>query len=111
MIIAVDGPILSGLEKLTSAFHPNRTLASRLSDEMKTTSVTLIGERYWERGAKTRYCPIKSKESGGEGGIRTHGTVSGTPHFECGTFDHSATSPRGNGTGWKADPSLGRRGL
>ena len=34
------------------------------------------------------------KSPGGEGGIRTHGTVSGTPHFECGAFDHSATSPR-----------------
>jgi len=31
--------------------------------------------------------------NGGEGGIRTHGTRKGTPHFECGTFDHSATSP------------------
>ena len=31
---------------------------------------------------------------GGEGGIRTHGTLAGTPHFECGAFDHSATSPR-----------------
>ncbi len=33
--------------------------------------------------------------SGGEGGIRTPGTREGTPHFECGTFNHSATSPRG----------------
>ncbi len=31
---------------------------------------------------------------GGEGGIRTHGTVAHTPHFECGAFDHSATSPK-----------------
>ena len=31
--------------------------------------------------------------AGGEGGIRTHGTVARTPHFECGAFDHSATSP------------------
>ena len=31
---------------------------------------------------------------GGEGGIRTHGALPGTPHFECGTFDHSATSPQ-----------------
>jgi hypothetical protein len=30
---------------------------------------------------------------GGEGGIRTHGALAGTPHFECGAFDHSATSP------------------
>ena len=30
---------------------------------------------------------------GGEGGIRTHGTLAGTPVFETGTFNHSATSP------------------
>lgn len=32
---------------------------------------------------------------GGEGGIRTPGTLARTPHFECGAIDHSATSPRG----------------
>ena len=32
--------------------------------------------------------------NGGEGGIRTHGTLASTPHFECGTFNHSATSPQ-----------------
>jgi hypothetical protein len=31
--------------------------------------------------------------NGGEGGIRTHGSVNATPDFESGTFDHSATSP------------------
>ena len=35
-----------------------------------------------------------SQLRGGEGGIRTHGTVAGTPHFECGAFDLSATSPQ-----------------
>ena len=30
---------------------------------------------------------------GGEGGIRTPGTLARTPHFECGAIDHSATSP------------------
>jgi hypothetical protein len=33
-------------------------------------------------------------EIGGEIGIRTLGTVTGTPHFECGAFDHSAISPQ-----------------
>ena len=33
------------------------------------------------------------KMVGGEGGIRTHGALAGTPHFECGTIDHSATAP------------------
>ena len=32
----------------------------------------------------------------GEGGIRTRGTLSSTPHFQCGALDHSATSPGGN---------------
>lgn len=35
--------------------------------------------------------------TGGEGGIRTPDTLASMPHFECGAFDHSATSPRGHG--------------
>src|SRR5436190_19239434 len=30
---------------------------------------------------------------GGEGGIRTHGTVSRSQHFQCCQFSHSCTSP------------------
>jgi hypothetical protein len=44
---------------------------------------------------------------GGEGGIRTHGTVARTPHFECGAFDHSATSPHGS-RNCRADAGSGR---
>ena len=32
---------------------------------------------------------------GGEGGIRTPDTLASMPHFECGAFNHSATSPLG----------------
>src|SRR2546427_11938656 len=32
-------------------------------------------------------------KNGGEGGIRTPGTVSRTPVFKTGAFNHSATSP------------------
>jgi hypothetical protein len=35
----------------------------------------------------------KLEEFGGEGGIRTPDTVTRMPHFECGAFNHSATSP------------------
>ena len=35
--------------------------------------------------------------TGGEGGIRTPGTRKGTPAFEAGAIDHSATSPAGCG--------------
>src|SRR5271156_654256 len=38
---------------------------------------------------------IRCLDRGGEGGIRTPGTLARTPHFECGAIDHSATSPRG----------------
>ena len=31
---------------------------------------------------------------GGEGGIRTHGPLTGTPVFKTGAFNRSATSPR-----------------
>src|SRR6185436_4704385 len=34
---------------------------------------------------------------GGEGGIRTHGTVSRTQHFQCCQFSHSCTSPWNSG--------------
>src|SRR6185503_6281471 len=30
---------------------------------------------------------------GGQGGIRTHGRLAPTPHFECGAFNHSTTCP------------------
>ena len=33
------------------------------------------------------------REDGGGGGIRTHGTVARTRHFQCRTFGHSATPP------------------
>src|ERR1051326_8866204 len=32
---------------------------------------------------------------GGEGGIRTHGTVPRTQHFQCCQFSHASTSPKG----------------
>ena len=40
--------------------------------------------------------------TGGEGGIRTHVTVTRKPHFECGAFDHSATSPLEVRGRWRA---------
>ena len=33
--------------------------------------------------------------TGGEGGIRTHGDLTATTVFETAPFDHSGTSPRG----------------
>ena len=33
------------------------------------------------------------QNTGGEGGIRTHGTLARTPVFKTGAFNRSATSP------------------
>ena len=41
---------------------------------------------------------------GGEGGIRTPDTLASMPHFECGAFNHSATSPL-SGSSEGAEPS------
>ena len=38
--------------------------------------------------------PLGIRDPGGEGGIRTHGTVTRTLDFESSPFDHSGTSPR-----------------
>jgi hypothetical protein len=46
-----------------------------------------------ERLQAAAYSLAGEVENGGEGGIRTHDTVARMPHFECGAFDHSATSP------------------
>src|SRR5215471_6506844 len=36
---------------------------------------------------------LRAAAAGGEGGIRTPDTLASMPHFECGAFNHSATSP------------------
>jgi hypothetical protein len=59
--------------------HPSQASGKRL--EFDSLTVTLL-------------CNIKYLIRGGEGGIRTPGTLARTPHFECGAIDHSATSPR-----------------
>ena len=52
------------------------------------------------------------RDSGGEGGIRTDGTLAGSTVFETAPFDHSGTSPRFLGGGGDLDGrGLKRKGL
>src|SRR5262249_25928480 len=37
---------------------------------------------------------VEEQTGRGEGGIRTRDTLTSMPHFECGAFNHSATSPK-----------------
>ena len=45
-------------------------------------------------GGKNAGISLQLGLAGGEGGIRTPGTLSGTPVFKTGAINHSATSPR-----------------
>ena len=55
---------------------------------------------------------VLEQDGGGEGGIRTHGTLAGSTVFETAPFDHSGTSPRFLGGGGDLDgPGLKRKGL
>src|SRR6266571_6784724 len=48
--------------------------------------------------------------TGGEGGIRTHGTVSRSQHFQCCQFNHSCTSPAFPIANWpRSLKALGKR--
>ena len=49
--------------------------------------------------------------SGGEGGIRTHGTLARTTVFETAPFDRSGTSPDQNSPGTTGPASSGARTL
>jgi hypothetical protein len=62
------------------------------SAPVEYSSIMLI-DRLRSRIA-ARDCLAKTQLSGGEGGIRTPGTLASTSHFECDAIDHSATSPQ-----------------
>src|SRR5205823_3848683 len=53
--------------------------------------------RNWRKNLQSRKVKntrhVRYSVRGGEGGIRTPDTVTRMPHFECGAFNHSATSP------------------
>src|ERR1700719_1961238 len=81
----------------TSSFGP-RALATGIPGERwaLTGNFGDVSVPVFRRAVRrTRLCP--SSVAGGEGGIRTPDTVARMPHFECGAFNHSATSPRGRG--------------
>src|SRR5215510_7898790 len=55
---------------------------------------SLPQRRHIIRAKQTRVPRRETSDgAGGEGGIRTPDTVARMPHFECGAFNHSATSP------------------
>src|SRR5258708_15353789 len=72
------------------------TAAAQAVAERRQQRVLIFGIASFVRQTTENAVHTISRLAGGEGGIRTHGTVARTPHFECGAFDHSATSPLGS---------------
>jgi hypothetical protein len=68
----------------------NRRL-SRNSEKLPTANEVLEAAEHQDRGGIRT---VGNQACGGQGGIRTPGTVTRTPHFECGAFNRSATCPR-----------------
>lgn len=73
--------------------HANKRLAENKARQIRTMMLGhLIGHGLPTR-EKAPVCPANFSLDGGEGGIRTPDTLASMPHFECGAFNHSATSP------------------
>ena len=74
-------------------YRPKRTLPGVLGPRQVNRPSRII----LENNGKIRPRPIREKlfarAGGGGGGIRTHGTVSGTPVFKTGALNRSATPP------------------
>ena len=89
------GPFLWAIP--TREFGGALTRPTRSGGEHRRTSLGEIanqaGEAAGDRLQKIAKIAAISMRSGGEGGIRTHGTVTRTTVFETVPFDHSGTSP------------------
>src|SRR5882757_7270586 len=68
-------------------------MLTRILATLPVNLIHLKSVAHSSKSSKT-LCFIGYYEYGGEGGIRTHGTVSRTLAFEASAFNRSATSPR-----------------
>ena len=105
-----QGPRISGRSKAGSSALGTRiwkTRPSRVSRRLRTRVQSCVhgGRRVAQAGG----LPSR-KKSGGEGGIRTPDALAGMPHFECGAFNHSATSPGRARTLWSRRARTMHRG-
>ena len=71
-------------EKIAARATPEKTMAEILQTVPRVHRLSPVGEKRFT---------LQLVMHGGEGGIRTPDTVTRMPHFECGAFNHSATSP------------------
>ena len=70
-----------------------KILISFLRFEFFGTHGTVSGTMTKSYKNNAAYNSLQTAYFGGKRGIRTPGTVTRTPHFECGPFDHSGIFP------------------
>ena len=82
-------------EKLANEMATQRALAATQRRQREQNALdTRSGARApFATRVKTLCFAANFSLAGGEGGIRTPDTLASMPHFECGAFNHSATSP------------------
>ena len=73
-------------------------MTTQAAATIRISAIIFRSLSFRELGA--REAEDRNLDYGGEGGIRTHGTVSRTLAFEASTLNHSVTSP-----GWLQLPS------
>ena len=71
--------------QLTPSRHPARSSVAQDCSQQNLLA---------NRRALRYFADHFRQNNGGGGGIRTHGRVAPTRHFQCRTFGHSATPPR-----------------
>ena len=92
---------------ILNGMHPPQLTANRLmGDEACLQGPDNVKEIHRTKTSNDYY--INNLIVGGEGGIRTHGTVTRTTVFETVPFDHSGTSPKARHSPmvWKGDGTL-----
>jgi hypothetical protein len=90
-----------GTSPCRGLWNPTSPIRSRISS--RSNSANTLPPSLYRRPSgifKKGRCFGLFSRGGGEGGIRTPDRLAPMPHFECGAFNHSATSP-----GAKSGPS------
>src|ERR1700676_5441178 len=86
----VQTPV-TDIRVLSVSLFPNRIIGDSKSFQLaiarKQTTAMLPNRK------KRVLNPLISLKNGGRGGIRTHGTLAGTPVFKTGALNRSATLP------------------
>lgn len=76
------------MSRPTVGFEPSKNLSAR-------SSLIFLQKYSGRHSLVTARNKVMKKIVGGKRGIRTPGTVTRSPHFECGPFDHSGIFPGG----------------